>query len=117
MDEAKQLREKVQKRVVEIISTYLEKGDITEERAKQIAQFILQALPEDVSYERLMEIIPTLDDEFSELTVAVVPIMQEYEAKIKAMANQKISNLIKEGKLDEALDVTRQAIEIEKKLS
>lgn len=95
----------------------MEEGKMKQERAKEIAALVLEKLPEGISYEKLMEIVPTLDDHFEELTAIVVPIMMEYEKKMHAAVDSKISELVKAGKLDEALHVTKQGIELEKKLS
>jgi len=114
---AQALRERVQSAIVKVITDQLEKGEMTEERAKQIAQIVLEQLPENISYQKLIEIIPKLDDHFSELTVAIVPIMVEYEEKMKQVVNKKISELMQANKLDEALEVTKKAIEFEKQLT
>lgn len=116
-DKAKELRERVQKTIVDIISTKLQGGEMTEERAKQIASMVLEKLPEDASYNELMKIIPKLDDHFHELTQAVMPIMVEYERKMKEIVDKKISDLISKGQFDKALDVAKKAIEFEKELS
>lgn len=111
------LREKLQNEIVNIVTNKLESGQINESRAKEIAQFVLEKLPRDISYQKLMEIIPTLDDHFEELTNAVLPIMVEYEQRMKKIIDEKIRSLIALGKLDEALNVARKAIEFEKSLS
>ena len=114
---ASELRDRVQSAIVKVITDQLEKGEMTEERAKQIAKIVLEQLPENISYQKLIEIIPKLDDHFSELTVAIVPIMVEYEEKMKQVVNKKISELMQANKLDEALEVTKKAIEFEKQLT
>lgn len=117
MDDPVQLLEQVQKSIVDIITKGLEEGTISEDRAKEIANHVLQMLPENIDYPRLMEVIPKLDDSFTELTAAVVPVMREYEQKMRSVVNEKITKLLAEGKLDEALNLTKQAIETEKNLS
>ena len=116
-EKAKELRERVQTKIVEVITRKLEAGEMTEERAKQIASMVLEKLPEDASYNELMKIIPKLDDHFHELTQAVVPIMTEYERKMKAIIDKKITELMNKGQFDQALDVAKKAIEFEKELS
>jgi len=116
-DKAKQLLSRVQNSIVDVISKGLEEGSITEDRAKEIAQVVLDKLPEDVTYEELMRIIPKLDDDFKELSAAVVPIMLEYESKMKDIINDRISSLLKNQKFSEALDTARKAIEFERGLS
>ncbi len=114
---AKALLDKVQTSIVDVITRGLEEGTITEDRAKQIAQMVLEKLPEDITYEELIRVIPKLDDEFKELSAAVVPIMLDYEARIKKVVNQKLTILLKQGKFDEAMKISQKALEFEKDLS
>lgn len=117
MDNPAQLREYTQKAIVDVITAKLEAGSMTDERAKQIAKFVLDMLPEDISYQKLIDVIPKLDDDFSELATAVVPIMSAYEKKVKQAVDAQIHKLIDSGKLDEALALTKKAIAYETKLT
>lgn len=114
---AEEIKINLQKKIVEIITSKLESGEINETRAKEIATMVLNHLPDGMSYEQLMQAIPKLDDHFEELTAAVVPIMVEYEQKMKLIVNQKISQLIKAGRLEDALNIAKKAVEFEKSLS
>lgn len=113
---AAQIREKLQQDIVSLITAKLEKGEMTEDRAKAIARMTLEKLPEGISYEDLMRTIPTLDDEFDELKVAIFPIIDEYQKKIAAQVHAEISRLIKENKFDAALNLAGQTINFESKL-
>lgn len=117
MDTPAQLREKVQREIVEVITHGLEAGTMTEEHAKEIAKFVLEMIPENISYPKLIEVIPKLDDEFKELAQVVVPIMSEYERKVKVTVNEQVSELIKSGKIDAALELTKKAIAYEQRLT
>jgi hypothetical protein len=110
-----QLREKVQKQVVEVITKGLEEGEMSEERAREIAQVILEKLPEDISNQELIHTIPKLDDEFKELTDVVLPIMIDYERKIREAVDQKVSRLIKQKKFEEAVKIARKGIDYTEK--
>ncbi|MBW7953753.1 MAG: hypothetical protein QY330_02780 [Candidatus Dojkabacteria bacterium] len=114
---ADQLRERVQQSILEIISKQVEGGEMTEQRATDIAKLVLEKLPKGIDYQRLIEVIPTLDDHFEELSRAVVPIMIEYEQKLKQAVEDKVKKLIENGQIDEALDLTNKAIEYQKKLA
>lgn len=117
MDNVDDAKERLQSKIVEIITSKLENGEITEDRAKQIAKHVLEQLPEGVSYAKMMEIVPRLDDHFHEISDAVIPLMVEYEKKMKAIINERIAALIKTNRLDEALAFTKKAIEFEKTLT
>lgn len=117
MDKAEEVKEQLQAKIVEIITSKLESGEMTQDRAKEIAKYVLDQLPEGVSYQKMMEIVPKLDDHFHELSAAVVPVMVEYEKKMKTMIEERILALLKANKLDEALDITQKAINFEKSLT
>ncbi len=116
-EKAIKLRKKIQEDVLALISSKLKSGEMSQDRARRIADMILKKLPEDISYEELMKVIPKLDDEFVELADIVVPIMAEYEKKIHKYLEQKVLALVKQGKLDEARRFAKKAVEIEKSLA
>jgi hypothetical protein len=111
------MREQVQKSVVEVITIGLQDGSITEERAKNIAKMILEKLPEGISFDEFITILPKLDDGYEEIAGVIVPMMNQYEKKTKENNDIKITELIKHGKIDEALNLTNQAIEKERNLT
>lgn len=115
-EQAAQIREKLQQDIVGIITKKLESGEMTEERAKAIAKMTLEKLPEDISYKQMMEVLPTLDDEFNELQVAVIPLLAEYQGKVSQEVEIQIANLLKNQKYEEALKLTKKAIEFESNL-
>lgn len=111
-----QIREKLQKDIVGIITKKLESGDMTEERAKAIAKMTLEKLPEGITYQDLMRVIPTLDDEFNELKFAIFPVIKSYQEKISNNIQQQISILMREKKYEDALNLAKQSIEFESNL-
>jgi hypothetical protein len=114
---AEELRQKVQEQIVSLITKKLEAGEINEARAKEIAALVLEKLPSDISYDKLMQVLPKLDDHFLELSNVVVPIMIEYEQKVRKAVDEKITALIKSGQLDQALNIAKKALDFEKNLS
>ena len=110
------VRNVVMQNIVDLIKEKVSHDEMNDERAKKIADLVLQKLPTNISYEHLMKVIPTLDDQFRELGEVVVPIMVEYEKKIKEEVGKLVSKLIKEGKLDEARKVIQTTLEFEKGL-
>jgi uncharacterized membrane-anchored protein YjiN (DUF445 family) len=116
-DDVNKLREEVQKAVVEVITSGLQEGKISEDRAKIMAKSVLDKLPETLTYEQFMEILPKLDDNYPELSRVVVPLMEQYLNKEKAQYNEKIKGLLAQGKIDDALNLTNEAIGKEKNLS
>lgn len=111
------LREDIQTKIVELITKGLETGTISEERARSIAKLVLEKLPDGTTDNELMHILPHLDDEFTELSEIVLPIVLEYEEKIRRTVEDKVVRLVRARKFKEALDMARKGIEYSSKLS
>jgi len=111
------LREKVQSQVVALITKGLEEGTISEDRARGIAKVILDKLPDGLKDEELMFVLPHLDDEFTELSDVVLPIITEYDEKIRLAVEKKVLELIRAKKFTEALATVRQGLAYSSKLS
>ncbi len=80
----------IEQEVAKLLLTKLEKLNITLEKASQISEFILAHLPENLNDEQIRQIIPSLDDEFVELSSIVYKHLTEYEQKYK---EEKIKNI------------------------
>lgn len=111
------LREKVQSDIVNLITQKIKSGEMSQDRAQQIAAMVLEKVPENISREELLKVIPKLDDEFIELADVVVPIMTEYEKTIHKTIEEKVLKLVREKKFKEAMIEARRGIEIEKGLT
>jgi hypothetical protein len=107
----------VQSQVVELITDGLEEGTIPEDRARNIAQMVLEKLPEGISDKELMQVLPTLDDEFRELSDVVLPIVLDYEKKITSVIEDKVLNLVRAKKFKDALQLARKGIEYTRRLN
>ncbi len=111
------LRERVQKQVVELITSGLEAGTLSEDRARGIAKMILETLPENLNDQDLMFLIPKLDDEFRELSDVVLPIILEYELKLRQAVEQKVLELLRARKFKEATEAAQKGIELSRLLN
>lgn len=102
-------RKKLELDILKIIKEKLQKGQMDTDRAKAIAKMVLDALHPPLTLEQIYEIVPTLDDRFTELTSAVLPVIQEHDEKIKSIVTEHAQKLIKEGKIDEATKILKKA--------
>lgn len=93
---------KLEQDIAKLLLDKLEHFEISLERASQIAKFILAHLPENLTDEQVMQILPSLDDEFIELAGVVHKDLLEYEEKYKDEATKAISELIMHKHFDEA---------------
>ena len=100
--DAEEKRKKLEQDILDIMEKKLQDGDMDIDRARAIAQMVLEKLHPPLTLEQLYEIAPTLDDHFKELSQAVLPIIREHDNKIRQVVSMHAENLIREGKLDEA---------------
>jgi hypothetical protein len=103
-------RKKLERDIIAIIVERLQSGDMDVDRAKAIAGLILDKLHPPLSLEEIYKIAPTLDDHYTELTKAVLPVLKEQDEKIKNIVSAQVHQLLKSGKIDEALSTVRQAL-------
>jgi hypothetical protein len=111
-----ELRQQIEMKVVEMIKARLANETITEERAQQISEFVLETLRPGMSFEELYRAVPKLDDMFPELSPIILPILKEYEANVNQKAMESIRELIRQGQYDAAAKLGKQAINQESKL-
>lgn len=112
-----QVKRTFQEKVVELITRKLESGEMNPERAKEIAQMILEKFPEQMTDNDIINIIPKLDDQFEELAAIVVPMTLEYERKMREEINKTIDLHLQAKEFDKVLQITKGAIEQEKNLT
>ncbi len=111
------LRKNVMDQIVNLIKFKVSHDEMTDQRAKDIADYVLEKMPSNISYEHLMTTLPKLDDQFQELADVVMPIMTEYEKRVKEEVEKLINRLIADGRLDDARKVIQTTIDFEKGLS
>ena len=101
-DQRSSLLFQLEQEVAKLLLVKLEKFDITFERASQIAKFILFHLPENMTDEQVMKIIPSIDDQFIELAEIVHKHMLDYEEKYKNETIKNMQDMIKHKHFQEA---------------
>ena len=107
--DAEEYRKKLEIDILKIMEEKLQKGEMTAERARAIARMVLDALHPPLTLEQIYKIAPTLDDHFTELAAAIRPVIQDRDDKIKLIVAEHAQKLIKQGKIEEATNVLKQA--------
>lgn len=108
---SEEYRKKLELDILAVMEDKLKKGQMDADRAKAIARMVLDKLHPPLTLEQIYKIAPTLDDQFAELTAAILPIMHEHKEKIEAVVVEHAQRLIKEGKIEEATSVMKQVTE------
>jgi len=104
-----EMREDVELKIVEFLKEKLESGEITEVRAQQISVYALKTLRPGMSLEELYKAIAKLDDSASELSVIVLPYIEDYENNVTSQALNSVRELIKQGQYDAAVKLGKKA--------
>lgn len=107
--DAEEYRKKIEQDILVILEEKLRNGQMNADRAKSIARMVLDKLHPPLTLEQIYAIAPTLDDEFSELSKAVLPIINAHDEEIKSTVLQHVEKLIGSGKLDEAYKELKEA--------
>lgn len=97
---------KLEQDIATLLVDKLEHFDLTFERASQIAKFVLAHLPENITDQQVLELLPSLDDEFFELAVVVNKRLHEYEEQYKEDIVKQTQDLIKHKHFEEASKLT-----------
>lgn len=104
-----ELREQIELEVVELLRAKLDAAEMTDIRAKAIAQRVLDVLRVGMSFEQLYKAIPALDDTMPELAPVVLPHIRDYETNVTSQALENVRNLIKQGQFDAAASLGKKA--------
>ena len=83
MNQKQSLLFEIEQEIAKLLLNKLGDYEISLERASLIAKFILARLPENLNESQIRQIIPSLDDEFTELAGIVHKHLTEYEQKYK----------------------------------
>lgn len=106
-----QFREYIEREVLDVIKSLLDKPDIDQNRIKEIAKHTLQLLALGTAIDELYKLAIKLDENYPELRPVVIKLMNEYEQKYNKRAVEQVSNLIKQGKYEDAQNVMLKVLE------
>ncbi len=110
---AEEQRKKIELDILSIIEEKLANGQMDTDRAKAIARMVLDKLHPPLTLEQIYKILPILDDHFTELAQAVLPIMREHREAVDKVITAHAEKLIKLGDIDKATRLLKQATQSE----
>lgn len=110
------LRGQVELLVVELIKRGLEAGTMTEARAQELSQTVLDTIRPGMNFEELYKAIAMLDDCAPELSPVVLPMVKEYEEHVAQQALHGVKELIAQGQYDAATTLAQNVVDQKVKL-
>ncbi len=100
--DTEEYRKKIETDILQIIETRLRSGQMSAERAREIAQYIVDSLHPHMSPNQIYGVVQAFDQHFAELVPVVLKVSKDYDEKIKEVVVKHVDVLIKRGSLDEA---------------
>ena|SRR3972149_7679142 len=113
---ADDLRQDIEMKIVELIKQKIENSTMTEDRAQQVSQRVLELLVPGMTLEELYRAIPRLDDTCPELSPVIAPILHDYEQGVTKQVEENVRQLIRQGQYDAATKLAKKAVAQEVKL-
>lgn len=110
------VRETIELAVVEMIKKNVADGTMTEARAQQISQIVLELIKPGMDFKDLYKAIFKLDDTCNELSAVVLPYAQSYEKNIANKATNMVANYIRIGNYDAAVKLAEDVVQEDVKL-
>ena len=92
----------IEKDISDLLYSKLKSAQMTSERAKEIAHFVLETLPENLTDNQVEKIIPSLDDKFYELASIVYKEIQHIETTHREKLVNQAHTLINSGRVSQA---------------
>ena len=105
---ADDIRKDIEMKVVDMLKSRLSDGSMSEERSKVVSQIVLDLLQPGMDLTQLYKAIMQLDDACQELSPIVLPYAKQYEEMIAQKASGRVSDLIRVGKYDAAIDLAKK---------
>jgi len=102
-----EFRKNLELEILRVIEEKLKNGQINAARARAIARMVLDKLHPPLTLEQIHQIAPSLDDEFKELSMAILPILMDHEEETSKIVADHAEKLIKSGKIEEALKILK----------
>lgn len=115
MDNEEYLK-KIEEDILKVIEEKLKTHQMNAARAREIAQYILSVLHSRMSLNQIYAVVQNFDDHFSELVPVVLEVTKDYDERIKKAVTEHVSVLLKQGKVTEASDLLKKALNREVKL-
>lgn len=86
----------VEQEIANLLVERLENSQMNPERAVEIAKFVVRSIPKEMSDKQMLEIIPNLDDQFTELASIVHKHLLEDDQTKKTVGLENARKLLEQ---------------------
>jgi hypothetical protein len=92
----------IERKMLAIMQKQLESGEMSAQRAKQIAQYVVDSLRPGITIAEINAVVKYISQEFEEFSHLTVDSLNHYEDTVKEHTLEAVHKLLKEGKLTAA---------------
>ena len=107
--DTEEYRKKIELEILEVIEHKLTARQMSAQRAREIAQHVLNSLRPHMDINQIHAIVQNFDDHFPELVPVVLEVSRDHDERIKKAVISHVGILLKQGKIDEANTILKQA--------
>lgn len=104
---ADEYRKKIEQDILDVIAARLTTGEMTAQRAREIAQFVLDTLKPHMTLEQIQQLVLNFDQHFPELAKVAQSVINDQHEVMKKTIADHVHKLLQENKLDEAISVLK----------
>ncbi len=92
------------------MASEIKKGVMDAHRARMLARLVLDSLNDHMSHAQILEQMKLMNKQFPELFSIVIEMQNEEDEKIKKKVTNHVEQLIRDGKLDQASKLLKEAL-------
>ncbi len=108
--DSEEYRKKIEQDILDIIAQKLTTGEMNALRAREIAQFVLDALKPHITLEQIYQTMQNFDKHFPELVKVARSVGNDQKEMMKKIITDHVHKLLQENKLDEAISVLKGSV-------
>jgi len=103
----------VERKMLQIMQEKLDSGEMSAERAKEIAQYVVDSLKPGISIDEINKVVAYIAKEFEEFSHLTVDSLNAYEENVKTHALSDVHKLLSEGDLPSADTILKKTLQVD----
>lgn len=108
---AEEYKAKIEQDILKLLKERLSEGKMSTEHAQEIAKFVLGSLKPHMTIDEIHRVVKSFDEHFPELLPALLPIIKEYDDKVKEIVLKQVEELIDQKDIGKAVEVLNEALD------
>ena len=104
-------RKNVENQMLVIIKNLLDTGRLTADRTKEIAQFVLQVLPQGITIPQVNDAVLAITQKYPEFKGLNISAKKDLEENTKQTALPQIHELLTQGNIEAAHEILKKAMQ------